>query len=193
MNSNTSPIDAYVDKEDGAPPPSKRQRCEPTVSTPEVTPPEINLGSVRRAMTAAIEANDLKAFLKLLYKFSEIGGWDDPHDNYLKYLVMELCELSGREMFMALLVEHDPNRFTEKLWLRVAGTAPLTYMDESMRIISGEDRARAFQKLSILGGNPTYFELPELPNYALVALRLIKEDAAKVEWLKVRGLRVEWP
>jgi hypothetical protein len=187
---------ADVGEEDGAPPPSKRQRCEqpaavPTVSTPDVTPPAgINLGSVRRKMTEAFEANDLEAFLKLLYKFSEIGGWDDPYDDYLLYLVKELCELTGREMFMAMLVEHDPSRFTEELWLRVVGTAPLAYMDESMKILVPEDRLRAFQKLSILGGNPTIVE----PTFdARHTLMLIEKDAAKKEWLKVLGIRVEWP
>jgi hypothetical protein len=190
MSSNMRPTDA--DAADSAPPPSKRQRCEsctcvPTVSTPDVTQPIMNRVLCQRAMTAAIVADDCGAFLDLLKEFYE---WADPDSNYLHSLVMELCQFPERERFIALLIKDYPNRFTQEIWFMVAGIAPPVYMAVCLNALSQKDREIAYQKLSILGANPLCVQRSP---YTREIIELIKKDEAKVRWLKLWGIQVEWP
>lgn len=185
------PTDADADAKDSAPPP-KRQRCEsctcvPTVSTPDVTQPIMNRVLCRRAMTAAIVADDCVAFSEHLPTFNE---WDDPDSNSLYSLVMELCQFPERERFIALLIKDYPNRFTQEIWFMVAGIAPPVYMAVCMDALSEKDRASAYEKLSILGANPLCVR-PSADVREII--ELIKKDAAKVRWLKLWGIQVEWP
>lgn len=150
------------------------------------SPPVINLFSLRHAMTAAFAGNDYIKFSELLDMFNAIGGWDPAYDNLLN-LVKELCELSGnRKECMVSLMEHDPNRFNQAMWLRVAGTAPLEYI----RAMFSIDPAAAYTKLSILGTNPAV--VPRSLDL-LTTVRLIRGDPAKVTWFKHIGIQVMWP
>ena len=80
-------------------------------------------------MTVAIAANDSRKFAELLLEFEEIDGWNHPYADVFLSLLREVIESpEPRESCMVSLYQHDPDRFTQEIWFRVAGTAPLGCM-----------------------------------------------------------------
>jgi len=179
MNSNARPIDG--DAEDSEPPSKRIRRYEaPT-----------NLVHLQRAMLAAIASNEPSKFSELLDLFTKMGGWNTNGKIYFYYLIRVLCEYpEPRPDCMVSLLLHDPNRFTQEIWLRVAGTAPLACMAACMAALVGPEHKRAYAKLDILGANPAHIKPSSEVQHTI---ELIQGNSAKVEWLKVRGIQVKWP
>jgi hypothetical protein len=180
MNSNKGPTD-----EDE--PPNKRVKSKAPAS--DTQPLADNLFSLRNEMDAAIDVDDGSLFASLLERFEALGGWNRPFNNYfdIAKALFQKNQCQSCLSCIEALWYHAPKMFDDQIWFIFFLSASL----EDIETIFMINPIAAYKELSILGPNPNI-----LPTYwfgTSETLRKLKDDKAKVEWLKIRGIQIEWP
>lgn len=194
MNSNKRPTDVE-DK-----PPSKRVKPEtPTLSIPSVQQlrqeekedgsptitPTRTYSEIYDDLHTALVENNGSLFSSLLKEFETVTTYGV----YYYLTEMVFGALAKKELTCISCVcafwHHDPEQFNMEIWYLLMEVGSLSDIETIYEL----NKEAAYKELSLLGANPSF--MPQRPDL-LSTIELIKKDRTKVEWLKIRGIQVEW-